>query len=223
MQGAPVMRRTIVKGAAWSVPVLAAAVAAPMAAATTGPVLQTQCIGAADASASYTTGPVTPPYDTQDHGDGRPEYIYKQGQSYEMTTTMTITYSGALPSNISDLSFYVIGTNWFEWSLAGTPSITSSRGNIAYGSHDELAVADPSQRRGATSIYPVATGSDAYVHPGDVITVTWNFTAHGPTSPIGVTGSGFAYAVGSMSSCSGTAVRLGPNASTTTALYQYVL
>lgn len=218
-QGNGVSRRTLVKGAAWSIPVIAAAVAVPMAAAST-PVQQTECITNANATFSYATGPVTPPY-AIDSDSGRTEYVYLLGQSYEMTNTTTITYTGALPSKISDLSFTVGGTNWFIWSFTGTPTLTSSRGNIQVASFDEHAVATPDDRRGMTTIYPVAVGADDLVHPGDVLTLTWNFIAHGPTSPVEPgSNSGYSYTFTSLESCAG-GTGFAPFAAGAPAFYQY--
>lgn len=222
-------RRTVVKGAAWSVPIVAAAVAAPMAAAS---VVQTQCIDNSNIVLESTTTPVTPPYQTTTSAlnPGYDVYRFQVGQAYEITTTTTITYGGTLPVSIADLTFSVIGTPWIDWTLTGTPTITSTRGNIALGSAVNAAPGEVSpQRSGRTTLIPTATdASDPYVHPGDTITITWNFIAHGPSQPIGGTGSGFAYTQ-SRVTCDGATTAAYPpqyTPGTTTHggnIYQYVL
>lgn len=204
--GRRIDRRTIVKGAAWSVPVIASAIAVPAQAAS-GPV-QTQCLDASNTAWSSSTTPVTTPYATTTApgtNAGYDLYQFKEGQSYEITTSTTIVYGGTLPATIAGLTFEVMGTRWFDWTLVGTPTIVSSRGNVAFGSavDAEPGAAAPT-RTAKTDLIPIATDvSDPYIHPGDTITITWNLMAHGPSSPIGVTGSGYAYTTATLS-CNGT-------------------
>ncbi|MGX1694633.1 hypothetical protein ACWIBQ_04515 [Microbacterium keratanolyticum] len=216
-----VSRRILIKGAAWSVPIVATAIAVPMAAASTP--VQTECVTAVNAEFAYETAPVTAPHASMPYPSdpSRPLHQYLLGQSYEMTSTTTITYTGALPSKISDLSFDVGGTNWFIWSLAGTPTLSSTRGNMTVGTFEEHSVATPELRRGMTTIYPIAVGSDDLVHPGDVLTLTWNLTAHGPSSPMPSGSSGYAYTFTSLTSCAG-GTGFAPAASAAPVFYQYV-
>ncbi|WDH79495.1 hypothetical protein PTQ19_03370 [Microbacterium esteraromaticum] len=198
---------------------MAAAVAVPQSAASA---VATGCIDMTNATFEYATSPVTTPYATTTHPSGRPLYEFLDGQTYEITSSITITYTGDLPALVDDLSFDVGGTNWFIWHLAGSPTVTSSRGNITLESFTEYSVADPSLRRGQTLIDPTFTGGDPYVQPGDVITVTWNMTAQGATGSFGSAGSGYAYPYGALLSCNRWTPN-GPDASGTPAFYQYVI
>lgn len=221
--GQALTRRTLVKGAAWSVPVIAAAVALPMAAASDVPV-QTQCMDQSSVTFGITSSPVTPPYATiaNPYDPAYPLHQFKEGQSYEITVTSTITYTGALPARIDELTFLMRGTRSLDWTFSGTPTVVSTRGNItlgtAVGQPDDVAP----RRTGVTEITPAPVGSDAYVHPGDVITITWNLLAHGPKDPVGVTGSGYAYPYFLMTSCGASTPYYPSQTPTQYPLYMYV-
>lgn len=217
-------RRTVVKGAAWALPVVAAAVAVPAAAASAAE--QTQCITADSMGVTIVSSPVSTPFATGVH----PTYPgtvhqFEDGIAYEITSTMTIVYTGALPSLVSDLRFDVMGSGSFQWTLKDAPLVTSSAGNMATGAYVEAAVATPEARRARTTVTPVGVGAGVqYVQPNDVITVTWNMIAHGPSgaySPAGT--SAYAYPQALIESCAGWhgSYPLGAPASVDT-FYQYV-
>lgn len=227
--GSGVHRRTVVKGAAWSIPVIAAAVAVPAHAASVP--VQTQCMDDTNTTWGGSTTAVTQPYatTTSSQNPGYNLYQFQQGQSYEITVTTTITYNGVLPVSIAGLMFEIQGTRWIDWTLTGTPTITSTRGNITLGSATDAAPGQVApQRTATTDLTPIATdASDPYIHPGDTITITWNLIAHGPSSPIGAAGSGYAYPIATLT-CNGAWTSWHPaqfdgSGNHVGNLYQYVL
>lgn len=167
-----IMRRTVVKGAAWSVPVLAAAVAAPLAAASTPP-----CIPTEDAplyNAELTVTAQTDPYPNV-NPTGTPHYDVPLNTHVNATNTYTNTGSEPWPvgtqiwvevsNNMRDLHASIVGVSGAFASSLGTPVYTAAPGSSTGGF-------------GTRYVYTTI----AEVPVGGSVTVDWEFwatTTHG--------------------------------------------
>ena len=163
-------RRTIVKGAAWSLPVIAAATVVPAAAASGNP----SCILATDRgnynAAITVNGETSPPY-TNVNPSGIPHYdVIPTNAHVQAVNTYTNTGTAAWPvgtqiwvevsNNQRDLHINVLNVSGAYAYALGTPTIIESPGTAAGG-------------YGTRYIYTTV----AEIPAGQTITVDWEHYA----------------------------------------------
>jgi len=210
-----ISRRTIVKGAAWSVPVIAAAVAVPAHAAS----VAATCLDIGYVSLTYKNTPIDAPLSTQPspYDSSYDLYALSEGQSYLIASEMTVHYSSLAsdPVQASTLALRIVGTNWFNWELVGTPTVESSAGPLVATIGAENT-GNPNRADYQLSL------SEGIIQPGGYLTLKWTYRALSPVEPAGTTGSGYAYTAAYVTGCNG-AISAAPDSSVRSYnLYQYV-
>ncbi|MFJ4164085.1 hypothetical protein ACIPY5_00875 [Microbacterium sp. NPDC089698] len=170
-------RRTIVKGVAWSLPVIATAVAVPAHAASLPQ--QTACATDSTVTWTYTDAPVTPPASSDPHPTyGAPylQYHYPTGTQPTVTATFRVVNAGPLAAPIAGIQVRTVGTNSASWVNVGSLTVASSRGTaIVAGS----VPGDPAIAAGNDTYWTIApaAGTDGLLGVGEFIEFTITMTA----------------------------------------------
>lgn len=219
MSSASPSRRNLVKGLAWSVPVVAVAVATPMA------VASPKCLSASDVSRTYSNAPVTTPAASLAIASGQnPGYLCHQftpGSTYTVRATATFTFSGASPTLTSGLRIRIGATASIVWTATGTPTAVSSAGNVTVAA---ISTPLPTPEAERTLTLASTSGPSGLVNPGDTITVVWEMLATAPGANWNGTSTGFAFPFIGLVDCGGLIGTLFPQAAIIPRpfdLYQY--
>lgn len=198
-----ITRRTIVKGAAWSIPVIAAATAAPLAAAsgTACPSLSWYWGGTVhddwtnlttgrdkDKTTSSTTGTMYLKFGNDAPG-GWPALSFSSAQTVTVDV-LSITYSYTFPWKVASwtsipagwqlTSSTHVGANWvYEFTRTGLPSSTVVTSNTAPGT---TAIPLSAAATGTIDMSTVPVGYDVSSEPYS-ISMTTTYVPHFTQSP----------------------------------------
>lgn len=200
-------RRTVLKGAAWSVPVVAAAVMAPLAAASTIDPVQCAADGAftkaGKLSTTITAGNAPTNIGTGQNGELQHSSVF--GDVFDITVAATFLYSGSGPLELGGLELGLNGTTSLDWEIIGSPVISSSQGGISLGGFDNNGRRSASSNPGWLG-YATVSGAEP-LESGQSLTVQYVLRAHGPAWDFPRTGvdnpdaTGFAYGQVALFSC----------------------